>query len=136
MTQIDPTIADWQQDKHVVGMIVFSAPESAAECFPYYALPANATFIGLAEADALCLMNDGTLQMYDHEVENRVFCPVAPSQTVFISALKVLEEYFEKCVADESYSDDESAAVAVRQQCCEIAGGDDYAAFFSMMVGA
>ncbi|QDT24386.1 hypothetical protein [Gimesia chilikensis] len=136
MTQIDPKIADWQQNKHVVGMIEFSASASAADCFPYYALPAEATFIGLAEADALCLMNDGTLQVYDHEVENRVLCPVAQNQTVFISALKVLEAHFGKCVADESYDEDESAAVAVRQQCGEIAGGDDYAEFFSMMVGA
>jgi hypothetical protein len=133
---VDPTIAAWQADGHEVGMIAFAATETASEQFPYYELPAECTFLGLMEADALCLAEDGSVVVYDHEVAERVLCRAAPDQATFLAALAALEAHFEKCATDTAYWEDESAAAAVRERCTEIAGGEEYAAFYSMMVGA
>ena len=133
---VDSTIAAWQSDRHELGMIEFFPSDAAAEKFPFYPLPDDAVFLGLMEVDALCLMDDGTLRVYDHEVQGRILCPAAPNQARLIAALKVLEDHFEKCGEDDAYCDDETAAVTVRERCTKIAGGDEYASFFCSMVGA
>ncbi len=132
---VDPKIAAWQTDHRVIGMIEFSPSDTATKLFPFYRLPVDVTFLGLIEADALCLTSDGALVVYDHEVSNRVFCSAAPCQVTFLAALDVLEKHFEKCVNDESYWNDESAAVLVREHCAAIVGGEEYDGFFCMMVG-
>lgn len=132
---VDPTLAAWQAENHELGMLVFFPSDAAAEQFPYYELPANATFLGLMEADALCLTEDGGVVVYDHEV-NGVLCPAASSQTAFLSALAVLQQHFAKSVADEAYYRNESAAVSARVQASEMAGGEEYSSFYCMMVGA
>lgn len=133
---IDSAIADWQASEHEIGILTFSPADSASQRFPFYVLPNDSVFLGLMEADALCLMADGSICIYDHEVADRVLCHAASSQTAFISALSVLKEYFEKCVSDESYWDDESAAVSVRKQCAEIAGGNAHNGFFCGLIGS
>ncbi len=133
--EIIPTISEWQSEAREIGMLTFLPSSSVAKHFPYYSLPDNALFIGLMESDALCMMDDGSIQVYDHEVPDRVLSVASPNQEVFVAALAVLEEYFEKCVADESYYDDESAGIEVRERCAAIAGGDDYTGFFCGLVG-
>lgn len=132
---VDSAIATWQAENHELGMIQFSTSDTVGDLFPYYHLPAGTTFLGLMEADALCLMNDGRIVVYDHEVD-RVLCEAAPTQSAFLNALAVLQQYFQQCAADEKYCDDESARIAARVRASEVAGGDRYTSFFSMMVGA
>lgn len=132
---IEPAIADWQVSEREIGILTFSPAGSASQWFPFYVLPNDSVFLGLMEADALCLMADGSIRVYDHEVTDRVLCHAAANQTAFISALSVLEEYFEVCASDEVYGDDESTAVKFRKRCAEIAGGNEYDAFFCGLIG-
>jgi len=48
---VDPTIAQWQAEKHEIGMVEFLPSEIVADCFPFYELPPNATFLGLMDAN-------------------------------------------------------------------------------------
>jgi len=132
---VDPTIAAWQADRQEIGMVEFLPPDTATSRFPYYRLPSDSTLIGVMEADALCLMEDGSLRVYDHESPGRVLCLAARNQLAFVEAMNVLEDYFDRCGEDDNYCDDESAAVAVRERCTSIAGGDEFAPFFTSLVG-
>ena len=127
------SLAALQTGQYVVGMIEFFPSETAGDQFPYYELPADATFLGVMEVDALCLLDDGSVVVYDHEAVNRILCRASSSESAFLSALAVLNEFFEKCAADGSF--DEAGAVEVRDRCTEIAGGEEYRSFFVMMLG-
>ena len=65
-----------------------------------------------------------------------VICPAAANQTSFIAALNALKQHFAKCGTDEAYCEDLAAAVAVREQCTQLAGDEQYESFFSSMIGA
>jgi hypothetical protein len=132
---LDSRIANWQSDGHEIGMVEFHPTKAAKERFPYYHLPDDETFIGVVEADALCVHLDGSLRVYDHESQNRILCPAATDQRSFVAAMIELEQHFERCVRDEKYCDDMDAAATVRDRCVELAGGDDYFPFFTSMLG-
>jgi hypothetical protein len=134
-SSVDPIIAAWQTEQHKIGMIEFFPLDTVAARFPFCKLPSDATFLGVMEADALCLMDGGALRVYDHEVADRIFCLAALNQSKLIEALKVLEEYFEKCGEDDDYCEDETAGVTVRERCTAIAGGEEYESFFGSLVG-
>ena len=74
MPTVDPTIVAWQSELREIGMLELAPTESASERFPYWQLPDTSTFLGKLESDALCLLADGTLCVYDHEVAGRVLC--------------------------------------------------------------
>ena len=132
---IDPAIAAWQSRNHEIGIIEFSPAETATERFPYYSLPDHVTFIGMMEADALCVQLDGSLCVFDHEWQNRIICSAAKDQRRFVDAMKEVERHFDRCTVDDSYCDDMDAAAMVRDRCAELAGGDVYLPFFTSMVG-
>ncbi len=132
---VDPRIANWQTEEYELGTLVFSATEHAESLFPFYDLPAEATFLGLLEDDALCLLPDGSLAVYDHESNGRILCPAAQDQAHFLAAMEVLERHLERCDHDEQYWDDEAAGWAVRGECTKLAGGKPFKAFFSMLIG-
>ncbi len=117
-------------------MIQFLPCNEARDQFPHYDLPSESMFVGLMDADAICLLPDGSLVVYDHGVSNRVLCKAAPSQETFLEAVAVLENHFKACVEDPRYWAGESAAREVSRRCTEIAGGEDYASFFCTMIGA
>lgn len=132
---IDPVIAAWQTDNHEIGMVAFSPTEAATERFSYYSLPGDVTFVGMMEADALCVQPDDSLSVFDHESQNRIICPAAHNQRRFVDAMKELERHLDRCAVDDSYCDDTDAAATVRDRCAEMAGGEVYLAFFTSMVG-
>jgi hypothetical protein len=135
MPTVDPDIARWQTDKHQIGMIEFAPTHEADDRFPYYPLPESAVFLGIVEADALCLSGDGSIGVYDNEVQDRVICHAATDQSSFVAAMKELERHFDKCIADDSYYDDMDAAALVRDTCSKLAGGEQYQPFFSSLLG-
>ena len=128
-----PTIAVCQAQRIEVGMIEFLPTEMAADEFPSYELPANATFVGTLEVDALCLMDDGTLVVYDHQAVGTVLCKAAVSESALLSALAVMEEFYANNASAASF--DEAAAIKVRDRCTEIAGGEECRSFFVMLLG-
>lgn len=132
---IDPEIARWQSERREIGMIEFAPTKEAAERFPYYPIPESAIFLGSMEVDALCLVNDGSLCVYDNEAQNRIICRAAKDQSSFVTAMKELDQHFEKCAIDDSYCDDMDAAALVRDKCSRLAGGDAYVSFFTSLVG-
>jgi hypothetical protein len=132
---VDPEIAQWQSEEREIGMIEFAPTKVATERFPYYPLPKFSVFLGIMEVDALCLADDGSLCVYDNEVQNRIICRAAKNQSSFVAAMKELDQHFEKCVADDSYCDDVDAAALVRDKCSQIAGGDEYVSFFTSLLG-
>lgn len=132
---VDPEIARWQSEERDIGMIAFSPTDDGNDRFPYYPLPESVVFLGTMEVDALCLADDGSLCVYDNEVQDRIICRAAKDQSSFVAAMKELERHFEKCVADESYCDDMDAAALVRDKCAQLAGGDDFASYFSSLLG-
>lgn len=132
-TPLPQSISELQSERSVVGMIEFFPTEAAAEEFPYYSLPEGATFIGLLEMDALCLQADGTLVVFDNEAENRILCKAASSEASFLSALNVLNDFFNKNAVEGTF--DEAGAVKVRDRCTEIAGGEEFRTFFVMLLG-
>ena len=127
------SIVALQEEKSVVGMIEFFPTEAAAEEFPYYSLPQEATFIGLLEIDALCLMSDGSVVVYDNEAKNTILCKAASSESSFLSTLTLIKEFYEQNSTRESF--DEAGAVNVRDRCTELAGGEEYRTFFVMLLG-
>ena len=134
-TQTDPSISEWQSTGHQIGMVEFAPTDAAAVRFPYYALPEDARFLGTMEADALCVLADGSLCVYDTTSKNRINCGAASNQGSFVAALKALEQHFDKCVADNPYCNDLDAAAKVRDRCTALAGGDTYGPFFTSLIG-
>ncbi len=132
---VDPEIARWQSEKREIGMITFAPTHEAAEHFPYYPLPESTVFLGIMEVDGLCLANDGSLCVYDNEVENRVVCRAAKDQSSFVAAMKKLDQYFEMCATDDAYCDDMDAAAIVLDECSRLAGGDEFVSFFTSLLG-
>ncbi len=128
-----PTIAECQAQRFEVGMIEFLPSDTAADEFPSYELPANATFVGTLEVDAICLMDDGTLVVYDHQAAGTVLCKAAASESALLSALTLIEEFYAKNATAASF--DEAAAIKVRERCTEIAGGEECRTFFVMLLG-
>ncbi|MBT4863521.1 MAG: hypothetical protein HON53_00170 [Planctomycetaceae bacterium] len=127
------SIAECQAQRLEVGMIEFLPSDTAADEFPSYELPANAKFVGILEVDALCLMDDGTLVVYDHQAAGSVLCKAAVSESALLSALAVMQEFYAKNVSEDSF--DEAAAIKVRDRCTEIAGGEECRSFFVMLLG-
>ncbi len=117
-------------------MLEFSPTDAASERFPYWALPSDATFLGLVEADALCLQIDGSLCVFDHEVPGRILCVAAPNPSNLINALREMEDYFNRCGDDDAFADNESAAVEMRKKCTAMVGGDDFASFIQLFFWA
>jgi len=136
MPTIDPTIVAWQTDRREIGMLEFAPTESAAERFPFWQLPDASTFLGMIESDALCLLADGTLCVYDHEVADRILCDAAPDQSSLISAMSEMDAFFERCGDDDDLADDESVNIQMREKCTELVGGNDYAAFMQLFFWA
>ena len=136
MPTVDPTIAAWQTDRREIGMLEFGPTESAAERFPYWQLPDTSTFLGMLESDALCLLADGTLCVYDHEVADRVLCAAAPDQSSLVLALSEMDAFLERCGDDDALADDESANVQTREKCTTLVGGSDYAGFMQLFFWA
>ena len=136
MPTVDPTIAAWQSERREIGMLELTPTESASECFPYWQLPDASTFLGMLESDALCLLADGTLCVYDHEVADRLLCAAAPDQSSLISALSEMDSFFDRCGDDDQLADDESANTQMREKCTELVGGEPYAAFILMFFWA
>lgn len=132
---IEDTIASWQADRHVIGMVEFAPSDAAAEQFPYYALPDGITFLGVMEVDAVCLCADGAVRVYDNAAENRILCCAAADQSSFVAAMQELERHWNKCASDESYRADMAAAARVRDRCAQLAGGDPYMEFFTSLLG-
>ena len=129
MPSVDPTIAAWQAERREIGMLVFWPTASAADKFPFWPLPESATFLGMLEADALCILPDGSLCVYDHEVVDRILCIAAPNQSSLISALLEIDSFLERCGNNDDLADDESANIQMRDKCTTLIGGDQYAAF-------
>ncbi len=136
MPSVDRTITAWQTERREIGMLEFAATVIGSERFPYWELPDSSTFLGMLESDALCLLADGTLCVYDHEVADRLLCAAAPDQSSLISALSEMEAYLERCVDDDDLADDESAHTQMREKCTELIGGTDYAAFVQLFFWA
>jgi len=136
MPSVDPTIVAWQADRREIGLLEFASTESAAERFPYWQLPDTSTFLGMVESGAICLLEDGSICVYDHEVANRILCVAAPSQSFLISALTEMGAYFERCGDDNDLADDESANIQMREKCTDLVGGNDYAAFMQLFFWA
>lgn len=98
-------------------------------------MPDDQTFIGIMEADALCVHVNRFLRVHDHQSQNRILCPAASDQRYFVAAMIELEKHFDRCVEDEEYWDDMDAAASLRDRCVELAGGDDYLPFFTSTLG-
>ena len=90
----------------------------------------------MLESDALCLLADGTLCVYDHEVADRLLCAAAPDQSSLISALSEMDAFFDRCGDDDELADDESANIQMRKKCTELIGGADYSAFVQLFFWA
>lgn len=136
MATIDPIITAWQMERREIGMLEFTPTDTASQRFPYWSLPDSSTFLGMLESDALCLLDDGTLCVYDHEVTGRVLCPAAPDQSSMISALLEIDNFFDRCGDKEDLVDDESATTQMREKCTKLVGGDAYATFMQLFFGA
>ena len=77
----------WDANPKEFGVIDFCPADMAAVRFPFYELPADATFLGLMGADALCLMDDCSLRVFDHEAAGRTQPPPAPNQQELVPIL-------------------------------------------------
>ena len=136
MPTVDPTIVAWQTERREIGMLQFSPTAIALELFPYWQLSDSSTFLGLLESDAICLLADGSLCVYDHEVTDRILCAAAPDQSSLISALSEMDVFFNRCADDDKLADDESADIEMRKKCTELVGGESYAAFIQLFFWA
>ena len=132
MQSVDPTIAKWQANRREIGVLEFSPSDTAAKRFPYWLLPASATFLGVVECDALCLMEDGSLRLFDHEAAERTLCMAAPGQLSLISALSELDAFFSRTVDNDALADDKTANIEMREKYTELLGGEQYATFAQM----
>lgn len=133
---INESIKNWQSEKRELGIIRFMETSDLCDRWAHEVQP---DFIPVAmfEADLLCLSNKtGELLVFDHEENGRVLCAAASNQEEFLKTVAILEDHFGKCVKDESYWNDEREAFLVAKQCGEIAGGEGYANFYHMLVGA
>ena len=118
-------------------MITFLNPQALADRAVGAGVRAGFTGIGLCESDVLCLDDtSGDLFVLDHEIEDRVLCDVAKDQESFLRAAELLEEHFAQCAARAEYRADKRAAASVALACARAAGGNLYASFYHMMVGA
>ena len=136
MPTVAPTIAMWQSERHEIGMLEFLPSDSSPERFPYWPLPSDVTFLGNVECDALCLMDDGTLCLFDHEVAERTLCKAAPNQSNLIDSLLAVEDHLNRCGEDDALADDESAEIAMREHCTATIGGPNFASFIQLFFWA
>ena len=136
MSEVEPTIGQWQAECREIGMLEFSPSDAVSELLPHWQLPAGAAFLGVVESDALCLLEDGSLCVFDHEVAERVLCAAAPNQRQLISALQAMDEYFDRCAENDALANDESAAVEIREKCTALVGGADFASFIQLFFWA
>jgi hypothetical protein len=130
---IHPTIQQWQDSRHEIGIIEFSC--DALKRFPH-PVPRGFTPIGTAEAELLCIEDaTGELLEFEHEVANQVSCRCAASQEHFVAALRILEEYLNRCGENDNYSNDEAAGLDAVARATEAAGGSKYEPMYHSMVG-
>lgn len=125
----DPSVD--RRDGEDLNVFFVVAPDGL--CF-YFNEPV--TFLGMLEADALCMLPEGSLCVYDHEVVDRIFCAAAPDQSFLILALTEMEAFFDRCGDSDDLADDESSAIQMREKCTTLIGGDAYAAFIQLFFWA
>jgi len=132
---IHPTIQQWQNARHEIGIIEFSTSDDALKRFPH-SIRRGHTSIGTAEADLLCIDDaTGELLLFDHEVADRIHCHCAATQEHFIAALRILEDHFDRCGESDDYSNDEAAGLAAIGRATAAAGGSKYEPMYHSMVG-
>jgi hypothetical protein len=132
---IDPTIQQWQNSRHEIGMIKFSGGGDALKRFPH-PIPRGFTPIGTAESELLCIEEvTDELVLFEHEVADRISCRCAASQERFVAALGILEDYFNLCGESEDSFNDEAAGLAAVARAAEAAGGSRYEPMYHSMVG-
>jgi hypothetical protein len=132
---IHPAIQQWQSSRHEIGIIEFGSSADALKRFPHL-IPHGYTPIGTVEAELLCIEDaTGEVLEFEHEVADRICCRCAASQDQFIEAIRVLEDYFARCVESDNYADDEAAGLDAINRAAEAAGGSRYAPMYHSMVG-
>jgi hypothetical protein len=132
---IHPTIQQWQDSRHEIGIIEFSSSNDALKRFPH-PIPRGFTPIGTAEAELLCVDDaSGELLLFEHEVADRIACRCAASQEQFIAALRILDDYFDRCGESDDYSSDATVGRATVARVAEAAGGSKYEPMYHSMVG-
>ena len=116
-------------------MIKFSSGGDALKRFPH-PVPRGFTPIGTAESELLCIEEaTGELLLFEHEVADRISCRCAASQERFVAALRILEDYFDRCGESEDTFNDKAAGLAAVAGGAEAAGGSRYEPMYHSMVG-
>lgn len=132
--ELNTKIIEWQNNKYEVGFIEFLNSDIVREKF-IQNIPTNHTPIGMCEAEALCINNENNeLVLIEHEVADRIASKVAKNKNAFLKTIAVLEEFFNKCVEDDEYYENEEEAVKIRKKCAQIAGGDIYMNLFIVLL--
>jgi hypothetical protein len=110
-----------------VGMVRFSASPIKND---------NGLIVGQVEADPL-IIDSSTGQVYvdDLTTPGRRLWVCSDNFEHFLSALIPAAMYLGRCLADGSVRSDKNLLANSLRECIASAGGDEYAAFYSMLLG-
>lgn len=92
--------------------------------------------IGRDECDPISIDPEtDEVVILDHEMTGRVMSRIALNLPAFLSALVVLEDYYEKCEGNEGLFENRGLAEATARMAIERAGGTKYDGFYSSVLG-
>jgi hypothetical protein len=132
---LDPRLESWMRSAHEIGIVEFNDADLVASRFPHD-IPESYTPIGLFESDALCIdVETNEICVLDHEVKDRKLCLAAQNQESFVTAMLLVQKYFDDCAHDLE-SHDETSAEAIAVECTQLAGSDQFRSFFCSLIGA
>lgn len=101
-----------------------------------FPVPEGFIELGRQECDPIAIEEKTKeVVLLDHEVEGRIMQKVANNLHSFISALRIIEEHYEKCGKNESLYDDEAFMKRSAQMAGQAAGGEKYTDFYMTMFG-
>lgn len=117
----------WNIGHIEVGMVCFSnAPVKVAQ----------GVQVGVVEADPLVIHQNDEMAVHDISTPDHILWPVAKSSNEFLKALAVAAKFLSDRGVQKIDFEDFDAARAAAKECVSLAGGDDYYAFYSMLLGA
>lgn len=119
-------VRDWDVSSIEIGMFSFRTPPI---------VEGRRVEIGVLEVDPVSHRTVEMDYIMEEYVTGRFICRVAPSGGALLDALLDIAAYFAKTSVGDIDPDDDARALAVKEKCVDLLGGDDYVTFCTMLLG-
>ena len=120
-------LRNWDLSKVEIGMARF--PGAHVE-------PSGMIRIGCVEADPLVILSNGEIVAHELGTNEHLLWHVAKNGSTLLEALVIAARFLGERAVGKIHFDDYRAARSIASQCAFAAGGNKYADFYKMLLGA